>query len=147
MKKIIGYGLILGVLVASLRWMEYSFMIRDHAVELYGGLVAVLFTAMGIWLGLKITRPKKVVVIKEVPVIQPVNFTLDEKKLKSLGISKREYEILQLIAEGFSNQEIADKLFLSQNTIKTHSSNLFSKLEASRRTQAVQKAKNLGLIP
>jgi len=143
MSRIIGYGFILGVLIALLKWIEYSLLIKDHAMELYGGFVAVVFTVLGIWLGLKLTRKKEVVVIKEVAPV----FRLDENKLKELGISKREYEILTLIAEGHSNQEIAEKLFISQNTIKTHSSNLFSKLDASRRTQAVQKAKTLGIIP
>ena len=143
MSKIIGYGFILGVLIALLKWIEYSFLIKDHATELYGGIIAALFTVLGIWLGLKLTKKKEVVVIKEVAPV----FQLDENKLKELGISKREYEILTLIAEGYSNQEIAEKLFISTNTIKTHSSNLFAKLDASRRTQAVQKAKSLGLIP
>ena len=143
MSRIIGYGFILGVLIALLKWIEYSFLIKDHAMEVYGGIIAVLFTVLGIWLGLKLTRKKEVVVVKEVVPV----FQLDEDKLKALGISKREYEILTLIAEGHSNQEIAEKLFVSPNTIKTHSSNLFAKLDASRRTQAVQKAKTLGIIP
>ena len=147
LKKIIGYGLLLGILIFVLKWIEYSLIIRDHAIELYGGLVAALFTVVGIWVGLKLTKTKEIVIVKEVHVERPPDFRLNEEKLKELGISKREYEILVLIAEGHSNKEIADKLFVSQNTIKSHSSNLFVKLDASRRTQAVQRAKGMGLLP
>ena len=101
-------------------------------------IVALFFTALGIWAGLKLTQKKVVIVGPE--------FILDEAEFQRLGISKREHEVLELMAQGLSNQEIADKLFVSLNTIKTHSSNLFMKLEVSRRTQAVQKAKQLRLI-
>jgi ATP/maltotriose-dependent transcriptional regulator MalT len=74
------------------------------------------------------------------------NFQLNEALLAQTGISKREYEVLELMAQGLSNQEIAEKLFVSLNTVKTHTSNLFVKLDAKRRTQAIQKAKELGLI-
>lgn len=117
-------------------------------MDIYMGLIALVFTSVGIWAGLKLTRKKEVTVVKEVPVIvDRQNFVLNENLLKQLGISKREYEVLELIAGGLSNKEIGDKLFVSENTIKTHSSRLFEKLEVSRRTQAVEKAKSLGLIP
>jgi len=117
-------------------------------MDIYMGAIALVFTAVGIWAGLKLTRKKEVVVVKEVAVlVDRDNFVLNENLLKQLSISKREYEVLELIAGGLSNQEIADKLFVSLNTIKTHSSRLFEKLEVSRRTQAVEKAKSLGLIP
>lgn len=118
------------------------------------GAIAILFTVVGVWAGLKLTKKKEVVVEKEVTVVKEVpvivdrqNFVLNENLLKQLSISKREYEVLELIATGMSNQEIADKLFVSLNTVKTHSSRLFEKLDVSRRTQAVDKAKSLGLIP
>lgn len=135
------YGVILAGLVFFLKFIEYKFFIRDVSLEFYLGLVAVLFTCVGIWAGLKITRKKTVVVsVAE-------EFSVDDEQLKQLGISKREYEVLELMAKGLSNQEIADKLFVSLNTVKTHSSNIFLKLDARRRTQAIQKAKELRLIP
>ncbi|MEP6568997.1 MAG: response regulator transcription factor [Acidobacteriota bacterium] len=114
-------------------------------MEIYGGLIALLFASLGIWLGLKLTRKKEVVVFREVAVAAP--FSLNEGKLHELGVTPRELEILELIAHGMSNREIAEKLFVSENTVKTHSSRLFDKLSAKRRTQAVQLGKELGLIP
>ena len=102
---------------------------------------------LGIWLGLKLTKKKEVLIIKEVPVPSTAPFSLNEQRLKDLGITKRELEILELIAQGMSNREIAEKLFVSENTVKTHSSRLFDKLGAKRRTQAVQIGKEMGLIP
>jgi DNA-binding CsgD family transcriptional regulator len=144
-KQILIYGLCGGLLVAALRLVEYRFLVVEHSVEIYGGLIALLFAALGIWLGLKLTRRKEVVVVKEVAVTAP--FSLNEKKLRELGLTPRELEILELIAGGLSNREIAEKLFVSENTVKTHSSRLFDKLSARRRTQAVQIGKELGLIP
>lgn len=146
--KILLYSLALGVLTLILKFMEYKIFISDHMMDIYTGAIAVLFTVVGVWAGLKLTRKKEIVVVKEVAVlVDRDNFVLNENLLKQLGISKREYEVLELIAAGHSNQQIADKLFVSLNTIKTHSSRLFEKLEVSRRTQAVEKAKTLGLIP
>ncbi len=133
------YGLVLAVLVFLLKYLEFRLIVRDLSIEFYVGLVAVFFTALGIWAGWKITGKQVVVVGQE--------FSLNEIELQRLGISKRELEVLALMAQGLSNQEIADKLYVSLNTIKTHSSNLFLKLEVSRRTQAIQKAKELRLIP
>lgn len=141
------YGLCGGVLIVVLRLVEYRFLVVEHSVEIYGGLIALLFSAAGIWLGLKLTRKKEVLVVKEVPVPSSQPFALNEDRLKDLGITKRELEILALIAQGMSNREIAEKLFVSENTVKTHSSRLFDKLSAKRRTQAVQIGKELGLIP
>ena len=141
------YGLCGGVLIVVLRLVEYRFLVVEHSVEIYGGLIALLFSAAGIWLGLKLTRKKEVLVVKEVPVPSSQPFALNEDRLKDLGITKRELEILELIAQGMSNREIAEKLFVSENTVKTHSSRLFDKLSAKRRTQAVQIGKELGLIP
>ncbi len=138
------YGLCGGVLIAVLQFIQFRFLIVEHSIEIYGALIAVLFAGVGIWLGLKLTRKKEVVVVKEVPA-RP--FALNEDRLKDLGITKRELEILELIAQGLSNREIAEKLFVSENTVKTHSSRLFDKLSAKRRTQAVQIGKEIGLIP
>jgi DNA-binding CsgD family transcriptional regulator len=149
-KQVIIYGLIYGVasglLIFLLRLIEFRFLVMEHSVEIYGGLIALLFVSLGIWLGLKLTRRKEVLVVKEVRV--PVNepFVVDESRVKGLGITKRELEILELMATGLSNREIADKLFVSENTVKTHSSRLFDKLSAKRRTQAVQIGKEMGLI-
>lgn len=140
------YGLTGGVLIVVLRLIEFRFLVVEHSLEIYGGLIALLFAALGIWLGLKLTR--KEIVVKEVPVLQAAEpFAVNEAQLKQLGITKRELEILELIAQGMSNREIAEKLFVSENTVKTHSSRLFDKLSAKRRTQAVQIAKENGLIP
>lgn len=141
------YGLCGGVLIVVLRWIEFRFLIVEHSIEIYGGLIAVLFAGVGIWLGLKLTRKKEVIVLKEVPAPASEPFALNEARLKDLGITKRELEILELIAQGMSNREIAEKLFVSENTVKTHSSRLFDKLSAKRRTQAVQIGKEMGLIP
>lgn len=138
-KTILLYGLSLAALVAILKFVEYRLFVRDLSMEFYVGVVAVLFTALGVWVGLRLTR-KKVIVL-------PADFTLDQGALDRLALSKREFEVLVLISSGLSNQEIADKLFVSVNTIKTHSSNLFQKLDVSRRTQAIQKAKELRIIP
>ena len=143
------YGLSAGILIVVLRLIEFRFLIVAHSLEIYGGLIALVFASIGIWLGLKLTRKKEVVVLKEVPVPAraPRPFALNETRLKDLGITKRELEILELIAQGMSNREIAEKLFVSENTVKTHSSRLFEKLSAKRRTQAVQIGKEMGLIP
>lgn len=146
-KQVVLYGLLLGVLIALMRFVQYRFLVLDHSLEIYGGLVALVFAGLGIWLGLKLTRKKEVVVVKEVVVNTGGPFVLNTEKLAELSITQREHEILGLIASGMSNQEIADKLFVSLNTIKTHSSRLFEKLDVNRRTQAVQKGKELGLIP
>jgi two-component system, NarL family, response regulator LiaR len=138
-RTVLLYGVTLAVFVFALKLLEYRLIIRDLTIEFYVGAVALLFMGVGVWAGLKLTRKRVVMVGPE--------FVLNQSELQHLGISKREHEVLGLMAQGFSNQQIADKLFVSLNTIKTHSSNLFLKLEVSRRTQAVQKAKELRLIP
>jgi DNA-binding CsgD family transcriptional regulator len=135
------YGILGGVLIVALELIQYRFLVLEHSLEIYGGIVAVLFAALGIWLGITLTKTKEVVVVRDA---QP--FVVDRARLETLGITPREHEILTLIAEGLSNREIAEKLFVSENTVKTHSSRLFDKLNARRRTQAVQIAKQAGLI-
>ena len=146
-RNILIYGLCGGALIVLLRLIEYRFLMIGHSLEIYGGLVALVFAGVGIWLGLKLTKKEEVVVVREVPVFTNEPFVLNETKLVELGITKRELEILTLIASGMSNREIAEQLFVSENTVKTHSSRLFDKLNAKRRTQAVQVAKEFGLIP
>ena len=146
-KTVLLYGLLAGVLIAGLKFIEYRFLVVEHSLEIYGGLVALLFAYLGIWLGLKLTKTKETVVVKEVPVRADEPFALNEERREQLGITPREMEILELMAAGLSNREIAEKLFVSENTVKTHSSRLFDKLQAKRRTQAVQRGKEAGLIP
>jgi ATP/maltotriose-dependent transcriptional regulator MalT len=147
------YGLVGGLLIAGLKLIEYRFLVLEHSFEIYGGLIALLFAALGIWFGLKFTRKEQVVVERERIVEREIRlpaempFAVNEQKLRELAITKRELEILGLIASGLSNREIGEKLFVSENTVKTHSSHLFDKLSARRRTQAVQRGKELGLIP
>lgn len=143
----LGYGLCGGLLIVLLKLVEYRFLVIEHSIEIYGGLIALVFASLGIWLGLRLTGRKEVVVVKEVPVSPVTPFTLNEERLRALGVTPRELEILGLIAQGLSNREIAEKLFVSENTVKTHSSRLFDKLSAKRRTQAVQIGKELGLLP
>jgi DNA-binding CsgD family transcriptional regulator len=143
-KTILMYGLVGGVLIAAMKMVEYRFLVVEHSLEIYGGIVAITFAALGIWLGLKLTRTT--VVVHEVAVpAKP--FVLDTAQQEKLGITARELEILEHIAAGLSNREIAAKLYVSENTVKTHAGSVFEKLAAKRRTQAVQLAKQAGLIP
>jgi NarL family two-component system response regulator LiaR len=152
-KHIIIYGVSMAILLLVLKWLELRLVVFDHAFEIYIGAIAAFFTGLGIWLALKLTKPKvkvETIVVEKEIYVQPAtaeNFTLNETELNKLGISKRELEVLQLIAEGLSNQEIAARLFVSLNTVKTHSSRIFEKLDVKRRTQAIEKAKRLSLIP
>jgi len=164
-KTILVYGLLGGVLIAALKLVEYRFLVLEHSLEIYGGIVALIFSALGIWLGLKLTRTRETVVVREVevpvevrvlvevavPVEVPVPvaapFARNEARLAMLGITPRELDILEAMAAGLSNREIAERLFVSENTVKTHAARLFDKLAARRRTQAVQRAKEAGLIP
>jgi NarL family two-component system response regulator LiaR len=145
-RHVLIYGLIGGILITVLKWTEYRFLVIEHSIEIYGGLTAAIFSLLGIWLGLKLTGTKQRVVVKEVPVPAGEPFVPDEKKREDLGITRRELEILELIAQGMSNREIAERLYVSENTVKTHSSRVFDKLGAKRRTQAVQLGKEFGLL-
>src|SRR4051812_25890786 len=176
-KATILYSLSLAFLLFLLKWLEFRFLIFQHSFEIYIGFIAVIFTALGIWLALKLSKPrietvvvekeviviekemvvveKEVVVVekemvvveKEIYVNRPENFVLNTSLVSQLELSKRELEILSLLAQGHSNQEIAAKIFVSLSTVKTHLQNLFEKLDVKRRTQAVEKAKRLNLIP
>jgi DNA-binding CsgD family transcriptional regulator len=154
-RHVLIFGLVGGLLIATLQYTEYRFVIIEHSVELHGALVAILFAAFGIWLGLRITRSRETiretVVVREVlvpaetPALEP--FAPNTTQQQTLGITARELEILALIAHGLSNREIATQLFVSENTVKTHCARVFDKLGAARRTQAVQRGKELGLLP
>jgi DNA-binding CsgD family transcriptional regulator len=168
-RHVLIFGLVGGVLIATLQYTEYRFVIIEHSVELYSALVAILFATFGIWLGLRITRRRETIremvvmreVVREVlvpveaPALEPVRalepvlapFAPNTARQQTLGITARELEILNLIARGFSNREIATQLFVSENTVKTHCARTFDKLGAARRTQAVQLGKELGLLP
>jgi DNA-binding CsgD family transcriptional regulator len=148
-RTVLIYGLIGAAMIVALNLAQYRFLVVEHSLEIYGLLVALLFAALGIWLGLKLTRPKERLVIREIPVPSPANgtFVVNSASIERLGLTPRELEILTAIAEGLSNREIAERLYVSENTVKTHSANLFSKLNARRRTQAVQIAKEAGVIP
>jgi NarL family two-component system response regulator LiaR len=163
-RHVLIFGLVGGLLIATLQYTEYRFVIIEHSVELYSALVAILFATFGIWLGLRITRSRETiretvretVVVKEVlvPAEAPAPVTSNTAPFapnaahqQTLRITARELEILTLIARGLSNREIATQLFVSENTVKTHCARAFDKLGAARRTQAVQRGKELGLLP
>jgi DNA-binding CsgD family transcriptional regulator len=146
-KQNILYGISLALLLLLLNWLEWQFVIINHAFEIYAGAIALIFTGLGIWLAIKLMTPKVKTVIIEKQVFADTHFILNQDELNRLRLSTRELEVLQLIADGLSNQQIAEKLFVSLNTIKTHTSNLFLKMEVGRRTQAIEMAKRLGLIP
>lgn len=144
-KHVLLYGLLAGVLIVALRLIEYRWLVLTHSMEIYGGVIAALFATLGLWLGFRFRR--KVEVVREVLVPAPAAFVRDDAKVASLGLTPRELEILGLIALGLSTREIAERVFVSENTVKTHSSRVFDKLGARRRTQAVQRGKELRIIP
>lgn len=147
-RNVIAYGLLLGLLVFLLKWLEARFIFTDHRLEWFAGAIAILFTGLGIWLALKLVKPKvhTVVVEKEVLVPQTNPPVVDPKAIEACQLSPRELDVLGLMARGLSNEEIAEQLFVSINTVKTHSSNIYVKLDVKRRTQAVEKAKRLNII-
>jgi two-component system, NarL family, response regulator LiaR len=153
-RHVLIFGLVGGLLLATLQYTEYRFIVIEHSVELYGALVAILFATFGIWLGLRITRRRERIVVKE--VLAPTSagsaepaapFAPNAAEQQRLGITARELEILTLVARGLTNREIANQLFVSENTVKTHCSRVFDKIGAARRTQAVRHGKDLGLLP
>ena len=155
-RTVLVFGLLGGALIAALQLLQYRVLVVGHALELYGGLVALLFSALGLWLGRRLTRPHRTVLVQEVvrevvkevpaPTAASAPFAPDAERLARLGITPREHDVLRLIAEGLSTREIADRVGVSENTVKTHTSRLLTKLQASRRTQAVQRAKEAGLL-
>jgi two-component system, NarL family, response regulator LiaR len=144
-KAVLVYGFAGALLIVALRLVEYRFLVLEHSIQIYGALIASLFAGLGIWLGVTLTRNKGAQTTDPSPADRP--FTANAEKIQRLGITPRELEILKLIADGMSTREIASALFVSENTVKTHASRLFGKLDVNRRTKAVQVAKAMGLIP
>jgi NarL family two-component system response regulator LiaR len=146
-KHIVLYGLTLAVLIFALKWLQWKFIIVDNAIDIYAGLVAVFFTVLGIWVSTHFIKPEiRTVIIEKEPINLSEEFTVNETELRKLDLSSREYEVLNLLAKGNSNAEVANLLFLSVSTVKTHVSNLFLKMEVKSRTQAIEKAKRLKII-
>jgi DNA-binding NarL/FixJ family response regulator len=139
----------MALLVFALKWMQWKYLITDHSLDIYIGLIAVFFTLLGIWVASQLTKPKveTVVVEKQVYITPPEEFVLNEAELQKLNLTSREYEVLQQLSKGLSNAEIAEQLFLSLSTVKTHVSNLLFKMDVKNRTQAIEKAKRLKLTP
>lgn len=147
-RNIILYGLILAVLIFVLKWLEWKFLIVDKTLDIYIGLMALFFTVLGVWIATQLVRPhtQSLIVEKEVHVHHVNEFSINTTELEKLNLSNREYEVLQLLAQGYSNADIANTLFLSISTIKTHVSNILLKLDVNNRTQATEKAKRLKII-
>jgi DNA-binding CsgD family transcriptional regulator len=137
-RSLVIYGLALALLLFLLKWLEWKFIVLDHALELYSGALALVFTGLGVWLALRLAKPK----VKTVVVAPPV---VDGTAAARWGLSTRELEVLQLMGEGLTNQEIATRLFVSLNTIKTHAANIYAKLDVRSRTQAIAKARLPGI--
>ena len=135
-KTILGYAAAVAGSAFLLQWLEYQYAIRVFSTEIYVVIIAVLFTVFGAWVGLRIAPGGK----REA-------FVPNTQAMDYLGISKREYEVLGLLAKGLSNQEIAKALFVSTNTVKSHLSRIYAKLDVSRRTQAIEKARSLSMLP
>jgi two-component system, NarL family, response regulator LiaR len=148
-RHIVLYGAVMAVLVFVLKWLQWKYLVADLSVEIYVGVIALFFTILGVWVAMQLVRAKvrTVVVEKEVYVTPPLDFVVNEAELKKLGLTGREYEVLQLLAQGHSNAEIAERLFLSLSTVKTHVSNLFVKMDVKSRTQAIEKARRLKITP
>lgn len=147
-KHILWYGSLLSVLIFSLKWMQWKFLITDNAIEIYIGWIAVFFTVLGIWIAMQLIKPKTKTVIVEKAVYLPHQHhtMIDENELIKLNLTNREYEVLKLLVQGLSNAGIAENLFLSLSTIKTHVSNLYLKMEVKNRVQALEKATRLKII-
>jgi DNA-binding CsgD family transcriptional regulator len=147
-KENISYAIAMALLMLVLRWLEFRFLVLSHQYEIYVGIIALLFLFFGIWIANKIIDPKvKTILVEKEIRVPETEFIVNEQELTERKISKRELEVLTLMAKGMSNQEIAERLFVSLNTIKTHSAKLFEKLEVKRRTQAIETAKKLQLLP
>ncbi|WP_420156066.1 response regulator transcription factor [Siphonobacter sp.] len=143
-RSFLSYGLVLGLLLSLLAWSKYRWLMLDHTTEIYVLILAGVFIGVGIWVGLRWTAPQ--VIEKEVIQVYEPLMRPTPELLEKYGISVREWEVLMQVSKGLSNEEIAEKLFVSTNTIKTHLGNLYAKLDVKRRTQAVEKARLLGLL-
>ena len=148
-KDTILYGVSMAAILFLLNWLELRFVVYDHGYAIFIGFIALIFTALGIWLSLKLSKPKvqTIIVEKEIPVLVNAHFEPDEQAILRYDLSKREVDVLELMAKGLSNQEIANTLFVSLSTVKTHNQSLFVKLDVKRRTQAIERARALRIIP
>ena len=146
-KQVLLFGLVGGVLVTLLQWTEFHFVVMEHSLAIYSVLIAVLFAGAGIWLGTRLLGPRERLAEGPVAAAPKPTLTPDDTARERLGITRRELEILHLVARGLSNREIGQTLFVSENTVKTHCSRAFDKLGARRRTEAVRRSKELGLLP
>lgn len=145
-KSTLLYGCALAVSLLLLKWLEAKYIVYNQSFEIYAGIIALLFTALGIWIAIKLIQPKTIVVEKQVPKNDITDVVINILEIEKLGLSKREIEVLNMLATGLSNQEIGDQLYISLATVKTHVSKLYDKLDVKRRTQAIEKAKRLGII-
>ena len=145
-KQVLIFGLVGGILITLLQWTEFHFLVLEHSVAIYGVLIAILFASAGIWFGTRLLAPRERVVEVAVPTYYPSNLVAGDAARERLGITPRELEVLQLVARGLSNREIGETLFVSESTVKTHCSRAFDKLGARRRTDAVRRSKELGLL-
>lgn len=145
---IVLYGIAMAILILALKWLQWKYLVVDNANDIYIGLIAVLFTLLGIWVATQLIQPKTetVIIEKEVIIHQSDNFTVNQVELDKLHLTKREYQILQLLAEGHTNADIAAQLFLSLSTIKTHVSNLYAKMKVKNRIQAITWAKSKSIV-
>ena len=147
-KEILTYGISMFIVLFVLKYLEAHFIVFNFRLDIFIGAIAILFTVLGIWLALKLVKPKieTRIVEKEIYIDNTLTSDINHSAIEKLGLSKRELEVLNLMTAGLSNEEIAGKLFISLNTVKTHSSNLFVKLDVKRRTQAIEKARRLNII-
>lgn len=135
-KSIVGYGALLALGTLALQWLDYQRLLRTHSDEAIFGAVALLFLVLGVMLGTRVfARPP------------PPPFDGNPQAVASLGLSAREMEVLYELAAGHANKEIAQRLEVSPNTVKTHVARVFEKLGAKNRTDAVNKARELGIVP
>lgn len=132
-------------LILVLKFLQWKFLIVDYSLDIYAGLIAVFFTVLGVWVALQLTKPRieTVVIQQEIPFQSSADFAINEAELKRLNLTEREQSVLELLARGYSNAEIASHLFLSLSTVKTHVSNVFLKMEVKSRAQAIEKSKRL----
>jgi NarL family two-component system response regulator LiaR len=145
-KQVLIFGVVGGVLITLLQWTEFHFIVLEHSVAIYGALIAILFAGAGIWFGTRLLAPGERIAEVAVPAVSTLNPAVDDAARERLGITPREMEVLQLVARGLSNREIGEALFVSESTVKTHCSRAFDKLGARRRTDAVRRSKELGLL-
>jgi DNA-binding NarL/FixJ family response regulator len=134
LRTILIYGVLLALGALGLQWLELQYLARAYPFQIYAAIIALAFLALGVWAGMRLFHR---------PPLQPL---INTQALESLGISAREREVLELLAAGRSNKEIARQLDVSPNTVKTHVGKLFEKLGARRRTQAILRARELGIL-